>query len=169
MRESIRNMKILLLTLPLLALLAFMPGCADSCTENQNALPLAGFYATDSDGSISQVTVDSLEVIGVGIPSDSALSPAGTAKNRLCLPFRIDADRTQYVFINRRKGADTRDTVTFDYDRVVRFVNVECGVSYVFHIHDITSQGTLIDSVTCPGGFIDNTNIENLRIYFRTE
>ena len=149
--------------------MVFLSACRDTCSDNKNALPRAGFYIHDSEGAVSKVSVDSLEVIGVGMPPDSVLSEASVSKNELYLPFRIDSDRTQYVFINRRRGADIRDTVTFDYTRVARFVNVECGVSYVFHIHDITSEGTLIDSVVCPNGFIDNANIENLRIYFATE
>lgn len=138
--------------------------CSDSCSDNQNALPLAGFY--DSGGPAELVTIDSLEVIGVDTPSDSALSPASESKNQVSLPFRIDSDTTRYVFIDRHEGSGLRDTVTFIYTRTPHLVNKECGVSYIFDIRSITSQGIFIDSVTCPNGFINNANTQNLNIYF---
>lgn len=143
-------------------------GCEDTCNENRNALPLAGFYKVDADGRPESCRIDSLAVRGVGAPGDSVLSPASETKSQLYLPFRIDTDRTTYVFADAHKGSQLRDTVTFDYTRVARFASAECGVSYVFHVHDITWHGRLIDSVVCPKGFIDNDNVENLKIYFRS-
>lgn len=148
-----------------LGALAAASGCTDTCSENKNALPLAGFYAA---GGTDRIDIDSLEVTGIGAPGDSALSSASETKSQLYLPFRIDSDTTRYVFRDAAGGVQRRDTVTFVYTRTPRFVNVECGVSYLFDIHDITCQGVLIDSVTCPNGFIDNTNTENLHIYFAT-
>lgn len=139
--------------------------CSDTCNENKNALPLAGFYAPGN--STEKIMVDSLEIYGVGAPGDSVLSPATQSKSEVYLPFRIDSDTTRYAFVRvAGDGTRTADTVTFVYERVPRFVNVECGVSYIFDIRDIRCGGVLIDSVTCPGGFIDNTNAENLHIYF---
>lgn len=148
------------LIMPLLA----AAGCSDTCTENKNALPLAGFYA--SGGGADRITLDSLEVAGVGIAGDSTLSPASVSKDELYLPFRIDCDTTRYAFRDSHLAGGDSDTVTFIYSRTPRFVNVECGVSYVFGIKSITSQGVLIDSVICPDGYIDNVNRENLEIYF---
>lgn len=149
---------------PLFILLALLvASCSDTCSENKNALPLAGFYPS---GGTEKISLDSLGVTGVGIPGDSALSEGGTRIDRLYLPFRIDSDTTRYVFRDAHLYGGARDTVTFIYSRTPRFVNVECGVSYIFGIRSITSQGVLIDSVTCPTGFIDNSNLENLKIYF---
>lgn len=148
----------------LMMLLATAAGCSDTCTENKNALPLAGFYA--SGGGAERITLDSLEVTGVGMPGDSALSPASASKDELYLPFRIDCDTTRYAFRDSHLAGGETDTVTFIYSRTPRFVNVECGVSYVFGIKSISCQGILIDSVRCPDGYIDNVNRENLEIYF---
>lgn len=156
---------IILLTIGLL----LTSGCNDMCLDNRNALPLAGFYAADPEGVIQQVEVDSLAVIGVGMEGDSILSKKTERKSQLYMPFRIDEDKTQYAFIAYSEWGEARDTVTFEYTRVARFASAECGVSYVFQIHDITSQGILFDSVVCPKGFIDNENIENLQIYMRTQ
>lgn len=149
----------------MLLLLGVAAGCSDTCSENKNALPLAGFYS--SQPLPEQISIDSLEVEGIGAPDGKLLSEATPAKSELSLPFRIDSDTTAYVFRNVAGGANTTDTVTFIYSRTPRFVNVECGVSYLFDIRKITCSGTLIDSVTCPNGFIDNTNSQNLRIYFK--
>ncbi len=42
----------------------------------------------------------------------------------------------------------------------------ECGASYYYRIEKSDNTGTIIDSVVCPQGYIDNANVENLRIYF---
>ena len=142
--------------------------CSDTCTENKNALPLAGFYVI-SDGTEQKVSIDSLEVRGIGAPGDSVLSRAGSSMSQIYLPFRIDSDTTEYVFIRRYGTFVSESKVTFVYSRTPRFVSVECGVSYMFDMRKIECSGNLIDSVTCPQGFIDNTAIENLKIYLAQE
>ena len=89
--------------------------------------------------------------------------------SQIYLPFRIDSDTTTYVFTRLVEGFSLESEVRFIYSRTPQFVNVECGVSYLFDIRKIECRGNLIDSVTCPNGFIDNTNAENLNIYFATE
>lgn len=126
---------------------------------------MAGFYYSGSE-STSLVRIDSLEIVGVGIPNDSVLSPASESKSEIYLPFRIDSDTTSYVFIDAHRLSGVRDTVTFIYTRTPRVASIDCGVSYIFDMLSITSQGALIDSVTCPAGFIDNTGGQNLNIYF---
>lgn len=138
--------------------------CSDACYENKNTLPEAGFYSSSSDPQ--PVTLDSIEVVGVGMKNDSVLSSGSMSKSMVYLPFRIDSDTTSYAFIDVRQKSLLRDTISFVYTRTPRFVSAECGVSYVFDIKSISSQGILIDSVVCPQGFIDNVNTENIKIYF---
>lgn len=146
------------------ALIALVSGCNDTCTENKNALPLAGFYV--SDGVSEQSTsVDSLKVWGAGAPGDSILSSARETKTELYLPLRIDSDTTEYYFERRAFGSFSQSKVRFIYSRTPRFASVECGVSYLYGIEAIECSGNLIDSIVCPSGFIDNTNSENLKIY----
>ncbi len=153
-------------SLALIPALLMAASCSDTCTENKNALPFAGFYRI---GSSEQVSVDSLLITGIGAPGDSVLSPESASKSSVYLPFKIDSDTTRYIFTDARRSRMVDDTVTFVYSRTPRFANVECGVSYIFDIRDILFTGTLIDSVSCPSGFIDNTNQENLKIYFSTD
>lgn len=138
--------------------------CSDTCGENMNAIPLAGFY--EAGETVSQVAVDSLKVCGVNAPGDSVLLSPTERKSELYLPFRIDSDTTSFIFTRQNNSEINRSTVTFIYSRTPRFDSYECGVSYIFDMRKIECTGNLIDSVTCPMGFIDNTNIENLHIYF---
>lgn len=144
--------------------ICIVAACSDTCDENQNALPLAGFYL--SGGPVELVTIDSLEVIGLNAPGDSVLSPASESKDELYMPFKIESDTTQYIFIDRHEYSELSDTVTFIYSRTPQLVSQECGVSYIFDIREIKTSGVFIDSVTCPNGFIDNNSSQNLNIYF---
>lgn len=149
----------------------FAIGCnPDECYDNQNALPLAGFY--DSSDTLTQVSVDSLEVYGIGAPGDSILSDGRRAKTELYLPFRLVSDTTTYVFRylhERLAASDITDTVSFIYTREPRLVSASCGVSYLFTMQKIEFTRQLIDSVTCPFGFISNKPITNLKIFFRVD
>lgn len=149
------------------ALSVMASGCTEECTDNQNALPLAGYYS--SPKPTQTVSVDSLEIYGVGAPGDSILVDGSGSRSSVYLPFRIDSDTTVYVFrpiTAAAKAADIRDTVRFIYSREPHFVNTACGVSYIFRMRAIECSGEVIDSVTCPGGEITNANRENLHIYF---
>lgn len=151
--------------IPAAILAIVLAACNDTCTENKNALPLAGFYISGS-GTNTTVSIDSLEVRGVFAPGDTVLSAPTENKSSLYLPFRIDNDTTIYYFGRDAYGDYQWSEVTFIYSRTPRFADVECGVSYIYDIKKIECIGSLIDSVTCPKGFIDNQNIQNLNIYF---
>lgn len=152
-----------------LVMITILSGCSsDECYDNKNALPLAGCYGV-SDGRISEVSVDSVEVYGVGAPGDSLLQTGATALRQFFIPFRIDSDTTRYVFRYLHQvavTADLRDTVTFIYDREARFVSSACGASYVYQIREIRNTGLIIDSVVCPAMQITNADVENIKIYF---
>lgn len=138
--------------------------------QNKNALPLAGFYNTYEPAT--KVTIDSVQVYGLGAPGDSVLASGRAPLSSLYLPFRIDSDTTAYVFRYLHKELDAlgiTDTVTFIYTREPRFVSSACGVSYLFKISKILTTGPLIDSVSCPAGEISNMDTENLRVYFRVQ
>jgi len=142
-------------------------GCSDSCDDNRNSLPLAGFYV--SGAGSEKASVSGLAVVAVGLGGDSVLSSETVVKDQLYLPFRIDCDRTQFVFELKSEDATVSDTVTFNYSRVPRFTNASCGVCYIYEMRSISSPGVLIDSVICPKGYIDNVNVENLRVYFNAD
>lgn len=144
-----------------------LAGCSDECLDNRNALPYAGLYDTDNPGST--LTISELEVWGVGSPGDSLLVTRNQSITSVYLPFRIDSDTTDYIFRRVENTDMWRDELTskvrFIYSRSPRFVSAACGVSYQYDIRKIEWEGSLIDSVACPDGFITNENIENLKIY----
>ena len=156
--------------LPLLAAATLLAAasCSSDCSENRNALPLAGFYVTDS--ATRQISVSGLRVEGVGAPGDSLLFDGASAVSQLYLPCRIDSDETVYRFSAQGAaslaGSEVSSTVTFRYSRRAKFVSRECGVSYVYTLEDVSCSGQLIDSVVPLTDEITNVNEENMRIYF---
>ena len=164
LNRHIQVLKATVMTAVVLLLLVGMGGCGDACSENKNALPLAGFYSKEMPGS--EVSVDSLEIKGVDVKGDSILSSADKVISEVYLPFRIDSDTTRYAL--RRYGPHAGiDPLPFIYNRRPQLTSIECGVSYLFEIIDIQYGGELIDSVSCPRGYIDNANIQNLHIFLK--
>ncbi len=150
--------------LPVIAALLLLWSCGGECYENQNALPQATFVVNGSQPA--KGALNSVKVYGLDAPNDSILWEGGQTE-QLFLPFRVDSDTTIYIF--EQLDTESRDTVTFLYQRAPQFVSAECGVSFRFIIKSITNTGLLIDSVTCPNGEITNENIANLIIYLKNE
>lgn len=149
--------------------LGVMGGCSTSeCFDNQNSLPLAGFYS--SQEIPAAISLDSISILGVGAPGDSVLIDSVRTISQVYLPFRIDQPSTTYEI--RYLGGDAgvlhmKDVITFDYEIIPMFVSSACGAVYYFKMNSILYTQNFIDSVTCPKGVITNENIENLKIYFR--
>ena len=143
--------------------------CSTSeCYDNQNSLPLAGFYSS-SEVPVS-ISLDSISILGVGAPGDSILQDSVRSLSEVYLPFRIDQDYTTYEIRYLAGLAGyyrLHDFITFNYEIVPMFVSSACGTVYYYKMTSIEHTGNFIDSVTCPGGVITNANIENLKIYFR--
>lgn len=144
-------------------------GCnTTECYDNQNSLPLAGFY---SSGSKPQaISLDSISILGIGAPGDSILLDSVRSVSQVYLPFRIDQPITTYAiyYLSGEAGKlEINDFITFNYDIVPMFVSTACGAVYYYKINSIQHTYNFIDSVTCPTGVITNENIENLKIYFR--
>lgn len=156
------------LFLPALIISA-ISGCATSeCYDNQNSLPLAGFYS--SEEIPRAISLDSISILGIGAPGDSVLQDSVRSLSQVYLPFRIDQGSTTYE-IRYLQGAaglfHFSDVITFNYDIIPWFVSAACGTVYNYKITSIETTHNFIDSVICPLGEITNANIENLKIYFR--
>ncbi len=151
------------------AILVAVVACNTSgCLENQNSVPLAGFYSYASGKSIS---VDSLEIGGVGAPNDSLLCDVSQTLSSLYLPFRAMHSSTSFYIHYAQRGLDypeLNDTLTFDYDSQPYFASEECGAMYHYRITRFTYTRHLIDSVGISDSLINNVDIERIRIYFRT-
>lgn len=147
----------------------FIAGCSTSeCYDNQNSLPLAGFY---SSGARPQaISLDSISVLGIGAPGDSILQDSVRSLSEVYLPFRIDQNSTTYQirYLGGQAGYfRISDEITFNYDIIPMFVSSACGAVYYYKMTSIEHTSNFIDSVICPEGVITNANTENLKIYFR--
>lgn len=144
-------------------------GCAsEECDGNRSALPLAGFYSSGSDPG--QISIDSINIYGIGAPGDSILLSSLGSQSEIYLPFRIAGGKTSYVIRymqSEMRKYDLQDTITFTYTPLPKFVSSACGAMYDFEISRIDHTTLLIDSVVSNSKIIDNTPGENLRIYFR--
>lgn len=133
-------------------------GCSsDGCTNNQNSIPLAGFYdyATREPLSIS-----GLEVLGVGAPNDSLLMEASETAHQVYLPFRGADASTVFEFRN----GQFVDVVTFNYESYPYFAGEDCGAMWRYRITGVECRGFLIDSIAITDSLI--TNVERERIMF---
>ncbi|MBD5358223.1 MAG: hypothetical protein HDR88_14730 [Bacteroides sp.] len=149
--------------------LTLLASCSSGeCLDNKNSLPLAGFYTSET--TPQKITLDSISIYGIGAPGDSVLHDSVRNLSQSYLPFRIDQGQTKYViqYLSGMLGRyHIADTITFNYDIVPWFVSAACGAVYYYDMTSIETTHNIIDSVTCPLGTIDNSDIENLKIYFR--
>lgn len=152
------------------AALPIITSCGNAeCLENKNSLPLAGFYG--SGPKPAKISLDSISILGIGVPGDSILQDSVRGLSQSYLPFRIDQGSTTYEirYLFGDAGLlELNDVITFNYEIEPWFVSSACGVSYRYVMKSIETTHVFIDSVTCPGGVIDNADKENIRIYFRT-
>ena len=149
--------------------LHLMVSCsATGCTDNQNSLPLAGFYSMSTGGKI---TPDSIAVEGVGAPNDSLLLSPGARVSQLYLPFRSTKPTTSFCFQYRQKSLnfpEIYDTITFDYDAIPYFASEECGAMYHYKVTRFDYTRHIIDSVAMTDSLITNIDRETIQIFFRT-
>lgn len=149
---------------------ALLPGCnSTGCTDNRSALPLAGFYAWPAD---TELTLDSLDLGGVGAPGDSMLVHAGQSASQAYLPFRIDKESTTFFlhYDYPAQGLDDpafNDTVTFAYTSEPYFASEECGAMYKYHVTSVNHTRHLIERVEVVDSTVTNVELERFKIYFR--
>lgn len=151
-----------------MAMAACVAGCNSSgCINNQNSLPLAGFY---SYADLSSVSIPGLTVGGVGAPNDSLIVDS-SAVQQVYLPFRSQQPSTSFYFHYNQPGLNNdlfNDTLTFVYTSMPYFASEECGAMFRYVITDFSYTRHLIDSVGLVDSVITNIDRERIHIYFRT-
>lgn len=141
---------------------------ATGCTENQNSLPLAGFYSMSTGEAI---VPDSIAIGGVDAPNDTLLLGPGSRVQQLYLPFRSTSQSTAFYIRYCQKALDYPqliDTITFDYKSIPYFASEDCGAMYHYQVTAYTYTTHLIDSVGMTDSLITNIDRETIRIFFRT-
>lgn len=160
----------LILTAALAASMLLTAGCSTSgCTENQNSLPLAGFYSMATKRAVS---VSRLSVMGVGAPGDSLLYGPNATVSQIYLPLRSTASTTSFALTFGVNAADSQeetvtDVITFDYESSPWFASEECGAMYRYRITSLSYTTAVIDSVGITDSLITNLDIEKIRIYVK--
>lgn len=139
------------------------------CTENRNAVPLAEFFNSATDDVIS---LDSIEITGVGQPNDSVLSGPGKVISQVYLPMRPTHDNVAWCFAYKWKALDfeeLNDTITFGYTSLPFFASVDCGAYYKYRITEMTYTDHLIDRVEVIDSLVTNVDKVYVNIYFRVQ
>lgn len=151
-----------------LVLGAIVSGCNSSgCTESLTSVPLAGFYSYTDGRAIS---IDSVEIGGIGAPHDSLLHDRGPAKE-VYLPLRPGRDEASFLFryVNRAALAlGVTDTLTFDYKTIPYFASEDCGAMYRYRITGVRHTRWLLDSVAVLDSNITNFDFQRIQLYYTT-
>lgn len=137
------------------------------CLDNQNSLPLAGFYAYPSG---RQLSISTVEIGGVGAPNDSLLCTSGTAISQIYLPFRSDRTSTSFYIVYTDSALvahNVCDTMTYVYDSYPYLASEDCGAMYRYRITSVSYTRNVVDSIAVTDSLITNAEAERIRIYFR--
>ena len=147
--------------------------CCNSsgCLDNQNSIPLAGFYSMETKGKVS---VRDINIGGVGAPGDTLLL-RGVAANQVYLPFRA-ADNSTAFYFHLVTDADTlgidtglNDTISFRYESIPYFASADCGAMYHYRITECSHTTLFIDSVAVTDSLITNVDMQRIEIYFHDD
>ena len=151
-----------------IAAAAIAPGCnSDGSTEMRSAMPIARMY---NSATGETVTLDSLDIHGIGVAGDSLLVSAGTAVSKQYLPLRYSASSVRWCIAYRYAGLDNdrlNDTLTLTYTSTPWLADDDCGAMYRYTITGATATAHLIDSVSIVQADVTNLEDINLNIYFR--
>lgn len=158
--------KLLNILLALVAVCCITCCNTSGCLDNGSAIPLAGFYGSDG----KSISLDSINIHGVGAPGDSAVIAVGKSASQIYLPMRSTANRTTWVIAYKQKELDypeLNDTLVIDYQSIPYFASEECGAMYKYRVTDFGYTTHLVDSIKVDS-VITNADIETIKIYFRT-
>lgn len=141
---------------------------AVGCTENQNSVPLAGFYSMPTGQAI---VIDSISVMGNGAPGDSMLVRPSQRLSQTYLPFRSAHVSSTFIIKYEQKALaqyDLQDRVTFYYDTTPWFASEDCGAMYHYRITRVDHTMVFLDSVGVSDSLITNIEKESIQLFFRT-
>ena len=142
-------------------------GCGNGCFENRTSIPKVAFYA--SNAPERAISIDSISVYGVGQKTGAMIVDCGKRVTSLSLPFRNDADTTQYVVQYDMKALAQYgicDTLTFVYTRYPHFISADCGVTFNYSIDHFQYTTHMLDSAALMVEEVTNIDQETLRLYY---
>ena len=145
-------------------------GCDSGCFENRTSIPKAAFYAYNMPDNA--ITVDSITVYGIGQQSGAMLIDCGKKVSQFSIPFRNDADTTQYVIRYDMKALaryNICDTLTISYTRYPHFISADCGVTFNYTIKDLSYTTHMLDSAALMVDEVTNVDEETMRLYYAVQ
>lgn len=153
----------------ILGFVASLAGCsAGGCYENHSAIPLAQFYSAETETAIS---INNLNIGGVGAPNDSLLLSSGSAAKEVYLPFRFNSEELSFYieYTGEEHVVTGEDRVTFKYTAIPFFAGEDCGALYNYKLTDVQHTSNVLKRVEVLDSLITNTDKAYLRFYFHTE
>lgn len=143
-----------------------LTACGSSgCYENRSSILLAKFYAYNLP--TQAISVDSITVYGIGQPSDSLLLDSARNVSSMYLPFRNDADTTQYVIrYDLLPSIIFNDTLTFVYNRYPYFISGDCGVVFNYVVEDFSYTRNMLDSAALVTPEVTNREVETIQLFY---
>lgn len=138
------------------------------CTELRSSVPRADFYSASTKTAI---TVDSLQIMGIGVPGDSVLYKPSQRLSQILLPMPPEANTVSWRIAymqNSLAQFDMADTITMDFERSPWFAGEECGAMYKYRITRLDFTTNVIDSVALVDSLVVNLDQATLAVYFRT-
>lgn len=156
----------LLLLFPLAAMLS---SCSNSgCSDMRSAIPLATLAAAPSGAAIS---IDSIEVAGVGAPVDNAIIVNESQRvSQFYMPLRANASEVTYRISYMQKSLrGLYDDITLKYISWPWLASQECGAMYKYRLTEVTHTRCFLDSIAIlpSDSIISNLDVASLRLYFQ--
>lgn len=152
----------------LMMVIACLTSCStNGCHENRSSIAKAGLYAYNRPAAT--VAIDSISLYGIGQKSDALILDCAQGVTSLTLPFRNDADTTQFVIrydAGRLAAIGLSDTLTIYYTRYPYFISGDCGVVFNYHIDTLLYTVHGLDSVALMVDEVTNQDIETIRLYY---
>ena len=130
--------------------------CNTSTTWNAQCV----FYTLDSKSADSVITLDSIDVKGLGI--SAFLYDTALVKKSIALPLDISTDTSRYIF----GRYSTFDTLTIAHQTEPFYISKACGYGYKQTLLSVSSTKHLIQSVVVKSISIEKDAKENIKIYY---
>lgn len=145
-----------------------LTACGTSgCYENRSSIPRAGFYAYNKPEQA--IAIDSISIYGIGMPNNITILEVGRSVSTTVLPFRNDADTTQFVIhydMKQLSSPQYNDTLTISYERYPYFISGDCGVVFNYIIKSFDYTQNMIDSVAIVAPEVTNVDTETIQIFY---
>ena len=153
--------------------LAFLPlfsSCnTGGCVDMRSSTPRADFYSASTR---TKITVDSLQITGIGARGDSVLYADNQRLTQVYLPMPPEVDQVSWRIAYMQSElaqVGIADTLSYSFERYPWFAGEDCGAMFRYRITEMHYTTNIIDSVALVDSLVVNVDTPVFNIYFRTE